>query len=417
MQAKPIVSVVIPAYNHATYLSHAIRSVLRQTYPQWEAIIVDDGSTDDTESVVAQHLDPRICYIYQENQGLSSARNTGIRAASGEYLSFLDADDEWEPTFLECCRRVLERDGRVAGVYTRNRFIDARGQVLPRLGGQVVTVEQFQGRLLREAFFPVHSVLVQAACVREAGMFDETLTSLEDWDLWLRIAEHHMFRGIPDPLARYRVYPGSMSTNVAQMHINRVAVLTKYFGPPDGDVETWTEEKRKAYGFAYRSTALGYLEQAHTEECWDYLAKAVAVWPQLLGRLDTFYELACGDQPRGNRGQADSLDIKGNGVELVNRLNVLFLEVETVPDVLRRTAYGNAYLALVILSDLADQWSMARCYLLKAAASNPGLVVSHSVVRRLLKLCAGRHVVEILRRLFGRRPHPVLRETTLPLEE
>lgn len=112
------VSVIIPCYNHAQYLSDAVNSVLAQTYSDWEAIIVDDGTTDSTREVAVGFTDPRTRYLYQENQGLSAARNTGICAARGEYLVFLGADDEWESAFLERCVSVLqvnhehsERDG------------------------------------------------------------------------------------------------------------------------------------------------------------------------------------------------------------------------------------------------------------------------------------------------------------------
>ena len=98
---KPAVSVIIPCYNHAHYLCRAVQSVLAQTYADWEAIIVDDGSTDNTREVATRFSDPRVRYIYQENRGLSAARNTGISAAQGSYLAFLDADDELEPT-IQC---------------------------------------------------------------------------------------------------------------------------------------------------------------------------------------------------------------------------------------------------------------------------------------------------------------------------
>lgn len=90
-----IISIIIPCYNHAHYLPFAVQSVLAQTCAQWEAIVVDDGSTDDTRTVAARFSDPRVRYHYQENQGLSAARNAGIRIARGDYLAFLDADDEW----------------------------------------------------------------------------------------------------------------------------------------------------------------------------------------------------------------------------------------------------------------------------------------------------------------------------------
>ncbi len=398
----PRVSIIIPCYNHAHYLPDALNSVLAQTYTDWEAVIVDDGSTDNTREVAAQFTDPRICYIYQENQGLSAARNTGIRAAQGQYLAFLDADDEWAPLFLErsiSVLRVQEQD--VAGVVTGNLFIDHEGNALPRAGGRGVTLQQFPIRLLEGGFFPVHSVLVRTDCVQEAGLFDEGLTSLEDWDLWLRIVKRgYTFQSVSEPLARYRVYPGSMSTNAARMHANRIAVLTRHFGPPEGDPAQWGEEKRRAYGFSYRSGAYGYIGQGHSDEGWQLLAHGVTLWPDLLQRLDTFYELACGDQPKGYRGEARLLDIERNGAELLHRLEELFAAADAPVRALRGVAYGNAYLALAMLSDQAGQWAAARRYLWCALRSHPQLLRDPKVMRRLLKLYAGQRAVGVLRRDF-----------------
>jgi len=126
-RTPPRVSVIISCYNQAHYLPSAVYSVLAQTFADWEAIIVDDGSTDDTGNVAAQFTDARIHYIHQENRGLSAARNSGIRAARGEYLAFLDADDEWEPHFLEVCLTTLANQKTATAVVTRARFIDETG--------------------------------------------------------------------------------------------------------------------------------------------------------------------------------------------------------------------------------------------------------------------------------------------------
>jgi len=397
----PQVSVIIPSYNHARYLPEAISSVLAQTFTDWEAIIVDDGSTDNTAEVVAQFTDPRIRYIHQENRGLSGARNTGIRAAQGDYLAFLDADDEWEPTFLQRCLDALASNGALAGVYTLARFMDETGKVLPRFNSEAPSGGAFRERILQGGCFPVHAALVRADVVRAVGLFDTRLTSVEDWDLWLRISERYPMRGIAEPLVRYRVYPGSMSTNAARMHANRMAVLAKHFGPPEGEPATWSEEKRRAYGFGYRASAIGYLMQRQPDEAWDLLAKAFSVWPPLLQRLDTFYELACGDQPRGYRGQAELLDLEANGAEMLRRLDELFA---TAPDTLRafrQPAYGNAYLALAMLSDQAGRWDLARRYLLRAMRANPRFAGSGAILRRLLKLCIGQCLVHYMKSVMS----------------
>jgi glycosyltransferase involved in cell wall biosynthesis len=395
----PVVSIILPCYNQAHFLPYAVSSILAQTYYDWETIIVDDGSTDSTREVAAQFNDPRVRFISQENRGLPGARNAGIGVSKGKYLAFLDADDEWEPMFLERCVGILSnKPPNIAGVYTRNCFIDPKGTVLPRLGGQAVPPEQLPGKLWTGGFFPPHCVLVRADCVGEAGMFDETLTSVEDWDLWLRIVQcGYTFQSISEPLARYRIYPGSMSTNASRMHENRVAVLTKHFGPPAGDPTSWTEQKRRVYSLTYRAATLGYIQQGRPDEGWRLLTQAATLWPPLLARLDTFFELACGNQPSGQRGQAQLLDIEGNAAELRRRLDALFAAATPPVQRFRRAAYGLTYLALAMLSDQAGQWQRARDYFLRAFCVYPRLMRYAGTVRRLLKVCAGKRIVNRLR--------------------
>ena len=386
MSAK--VSVIIPCYNHGHYLSRAVESVLAQTYGNWEVIIVDDGSTDDTRGAALAFADPRIRYIYQQNQGLSAARNAGIREASGSYLAFLDADDEWDPRFLQHTTKALGADEHLGGVYTLNRFIDRQGNLLPSIGGCVVPPDELRARNLEGGFFPPAAALIRASVCRQVGVFDTSLTSEEDWDLWLRMLERYQMQGVTEPLAHYRVYPDSMSTNAGRMHDNRIRILTKHFGPPESDVETWPCGKRRAYGFALRATAYGFVAQREPDLGWRYLTQAVSTWPALFARLDTFYELALGDQPRGYRGQANALDIAGNAADMLGRLKSLLRNTSSVVGALHRTAFGNAYLALGMLSDQAGDWCAARRYLLLAVWQNPTMF-SGSLPRRLLKLCLG----------------------------
>lgn len=408
----PAVSVVVPCFNHARFLPRAVQCILAQTFADWEAIVVDDGSTDDTPQVGAQFTDSRVRYIRQENRGLSGARNAGIRAAEGRYLAFLDADDEWEPRFLETCHSILSALGGVAAVVTLSSFIDERGQVLPQSGGQIVEPASFGNRLLEGGFFPVHAVLVRADVVRSVGMFDESLTSVEDWDLWLRIVRHGAkVAGTPHVLARYRVSTNSMSTNAARMHANRMAVLAKHFGPPDGDPADWSTNGRRAYAFAYRSTSLGHLQQGDPDTAWRWLSEAGNVWPPILARLDTFYELALGDQPRGYRGNVVDLDIAANGAEMLRRIDGLFTSADEQVRALRDVAYGNAYLALGMLADQAGQWGPARGYMVRALRAHPTMVRRPGVARRLIKLFAGKRIASRLRHLRPRERRQPLTES------
>jgi len=402
-------SIIIPSFNHGHFLRYTLESVLGQSHPDWEAIVVDDGSTDDTALIVANFAEARIRYVYQENQGLSAARNTGIRHAQSEYLAFLDADDTWKPHFLERCLAVLSHDSSLAGVYTLNDFIDQDGITLPQLGGEIVPRDRFRERCLLGGFFPVHAALVRRDIVQAVGGFDTTLCSEEDWDLWLRIAVHGEMAGIPEPLARYRLVIGSMSTNAARMHASSVAVLEKYYGPDDDtEPETWPAEKRIAYGYAHRSGALRYLQQQDEKTGLAWLAQAVCIWPPLLNQVETYYELAFANQPLGRRGQVMALDLIETRTRVLRQLECVLSAANPAVRAYHCSSRAYVYLTLAILSDQAGDWAAARTYLWQALRRHPRFLGSSSVMRRLLKVSAGKHTVALARRCLGRAVVPTI---------
>src|SRR5262245_16163302 len=183
--SDPMVSVVIATYQMASFVGKAIESVLAQSYRHFELIVVDDGSTDDTRSVVQRYLsDARVRYHWQENAGQTVAKNTGIRLSSGKYVGFCDADDEWLPQKLGLQVPVLEARETVGLAYTRVQRIGAVDETLPVTGpsGQV-TAELFLYN-----FVPFGTALVRRACLEKVGVFDERYRMGIDWDLWLRIS-------------------------------------------------------------------------------------------------------------------------------------------------------------------------------------------------------------------------------------
>jgi hypothetical protein len=154
-------------------------------------------------------------------------------------------------------------------------------------------------------------------------MFDETTSPVDDWDLWLRVSARYRLHPLPRVLASYRVHSASMSNDVASIHASRVKLLSKYFGPPVGPPSGWPPDKRKAFGFGYRTSALEFIRASQPWVGWPMLTIAVTIWPDLLARLDTFYELACADQARGHRGQADPAGLERNGATMLGWLNDL----------------------------------------------------------------------------------------------
>lgn len=225
----PKVSVIIPAYNAMTYLPDAIESVFRQTFDDFELIIVNDGSTDGTEQYISQLADSSIRLISQENSGKSQARNKGIAEAQAEYLAFLDADDLWEPTKLDKQVSCLDRHPEVGLVYTWTAMADQEGKPT----GQVVAFHA-EGHVWKELIQKNivacgSTPLVRRDCFKAIGLFSIDLPHCEDWDMWLRIATHYPIAVVKEPLVRYRQYSENSSINYQSIHKYGTLVLERAF--------------------------------------------------------------------------------------------------------------------------------------------------------------------------------------------
>jgi len=198
----PKVSVVIPVRNRPIVVRRAIESVLAQTHQDFEIIVVDDGSTDDTVSAVKAFTDPRVKLTGHDRQrGGSAARNTGIRASSARYIAFLDSDDEWLPNKLQRQLEVFERsDEHLALVYTGAEWVYPDGTVRTVIGRRYADLAR---RLLTSNVIGETSVgIVRRRALSEIGGFDESLPSCQDMDLWLRICERFHADVVSDALVR-----------------------------------------------------------------------------------------------------------------------------------------------------------------------------------------------------------------------
>jgi glycosyltransferase involved in cell wall biosynthesis len=224
--SPPGVTVVITAYNYAGLLAGAIRSVLVQDYPLVEIMVVDDGSTDNTRQVV-EGFGERVRYLYQQNAGLSAARNTGIWAARHGFIAFLDADDEWHPGMLSAAMRAFSRLPQDFGLVACScrKLIDAGiAHSRSRLSTHQAR-EIFRHDLILMNRFAADSVVVRRDVFEKSGYFDTELTSSEDRDMWIRLAEHGRIFFLPDVLVTVRVHAGSMSRNPERMKLNMSRVL------------------------------------------------------------------------------------------------------------------------------------------------------------------------------------------------
>lgn len=257
------VSVVMPTYNCAPRLLRALQSVSAQTYRPIEAIIVDDGSTDDTADRVAEwtaNSGANVRYVRQENAGPAAARNHGMRLARGDAIAFLDADDEWRPTKLEKQMPLLK--GTVGLVYCASAFVDSSGAPL---ANYVRRVELHRGDILLplfcDFFLLTSAVVISKAAYRAAGEFDEGLAVGEDYEFFLRLARKFHADFVPEELLIRCVRPDSLSRlDYEQDARNDIATLAKFLRDnPDfaqrHRAEIAARLARYRYDFGYRLLA------------------------------------------------------------------------------------------------------------------------------------------------------------------
>jgi len=230
------VSIVIPAYNHGTYVGAAIRSVLDQTFQDLELIIINDGSSDNTEEVVLGFSDDRIRYYSQANRGLSATLNRGLSLARGEYFGFLPSDDMYEPEKLARQVAHLDAHPELGVVFSYQALIDAAGA--PLRDDEVEawfrvpheTKEEIFPALFERNFLAAPSVLMRMACFDRVGGFDESLKYAQDYDLWLRTLKYYDIRLLKEPLIRYRWHGGNLTYRATEWtEAERVMVLLKAF--------------------------------------------------------------------------------------------------------------------------------------------------------------------------------------------
>lgn len=209
----PKVSVIIPTKNRAHYVSSAIRSVLNQTFRDFEIIAVDGASSDNTKEVIKGFTDQRINYIRQENdKGVSAARNLGIIHSRGEIIAFLDDDDLWMPGMLEKQLGFMNRRPGIGAVYTSHFGIDEGGKRFQlRLVDRSMRGDIFPKILERNYIGNCSGIMVRKTCFCTTGLFDENLLAAEDWDMWIRLAKHYEFDFTDEPLYLYRVHEKRLS--------------------------------------------------------------------------------------------------------------------------------------------------------------------------------------------------------------
>ena len=277
-----LMSVVVPCYNQAHYLGEAIESVLGQTYRPVELIVVDDGATDCTAEVAAAY--PEVRCLHQTNQGLAAARNAGLRAARGEYVTFLDADDRLLPGALQVSAAALDLNPDAAFAVGRHLRIAADGTSLPVRHRPRVDRDHYVSLVRRCWIAMPATVTYRRAILEAAGAFDTRLRCAEDYDLYLRLARRHPIVDHYAEVAEYRQHAGTLSRNAARMLEATLAVLE-----PHRPGRHATEAHRRAW--RERANAVWYydrlLDAAHADLAqghWPAAARSMLVFARHLPR-------------------------------------------------------------------------------------------------------------------------------------
>jgi glycosyltransferase involved in cell wall biosynthesis len=258
---KPFFSIVLPTYNRAKFLRVAIKSVLDQGFADWELLIVDDGSTDDTKAVVHSIKDARIKYIYQENAERAAARNNGIDNAEGEYICFLDSDDEYLDNHLEALKNKITEKKFAKGIYVSGVIREHNDQRIEIPFQDKSTFKNDVSFLLlaNETTIPTR-VAIQREILEEYK-FNETLNISEDTELFSRILVHYPLIQLKDKTVIYKLHEDNTNNLKNNPYKGQLKALKKIFNNPMVSVKIPLVVKRKKLGFCHWGMARYYIEK------------------------------------------------------------------------------------------------------------------------------------------------------------
>jgi glycosyltransferase involved in cell wall biosynthesis len=279
--------VIIPTYNAARYLPTAVDSALGQTFADCEVVVVDDGSTDDTESVM-RRFRSRVRYLRQPNRGVAAARNRGIACSRGRYVAFLDADDAWLPRKLERQIHALIAAGRSCRACYTAYTVVTLDQVPLRVHRSEQAGLALEALLSRGNVIGTPStVLAERGLFQEVGGFDPALSQCADWDMWIRLATRTEFCYLDEPLTAYRQHDANMSRNVPLLESDSRLVLDKGFALPGLGLRL-RARRREALARNFMVLAGSYFRARHHLAFIRCLCHSLTLDPRQLGYLLAF---------------------------------------------------------------------------------------------------------------------------------
>lgn len=278
---NPTLSVVIPTYNRSELLKETIQSVLNQTFKGYELLVVDDGSSDDTEKVVKEFNDPRVKYLYKENGGQSSARNLGIYHSKGEWIAFLDHDDLWHKDYLKrMFKHITNLDDEIKVIYTQVKGLLKNKQLIP-----YAKKHRYKGGWITKCFFEGGPcIMPSATIIRKKTLkqfyFDEALRTGEDNDLFLRMSVKTPFYFVEDNYAIKRVLPDSQANNITPETIcNGILSVERFIYQLGGNKIISPFKYRKKLSHKYRRAAKLICRQKNKTMTQKFLKRAISYYP------------------------------------------------------------------------------------------------------------------------------------------
>jgi len=253
-----MVSVIIPVYNGEEFLAEAIESVLNQTYSDFEIVIVNDGSTDNSQVIIDNYQSRYqgiIRTFKQQNGGVSKARNMGIAQAKGEFIAFLDQDDIWLPNNLEVKVNVFKDDSEIGMSVSGSNVVTKDGKWMHSVYKESVSRSVLRKSLLISNIVgPPSCTIVKRDCFMRVGCFDENLGGPEDIDMWFRIVNYYKIKFIETPLVNYRLHSNNAHLNVEKIKTSQKRFILKH------RAHYHCLDRNKAYGFVYLDAAREYWE-------------------------------------------------------------------------------------------------------------------------------------------------------------
>ncbi len=299
---KDLVSVIMPAFNSERYIAEAVESVLQQSYKNFELIIVNDGSTDRTDEILQKYSNG-IHYIKQPNLGVSAARNKGILASHGEYVSFLDSDDLWFKETIKLQHTFLTSHPEVGLVYGEMQLFDHTGP----LSNDWVTSERVprpEGYIFKDlilsCLFGLSTVMVRKDVLNNVGVFDPNLPAGEDYELWLRISSKYKIGYIPDRLMMYRRHPASLTTSAPPLKPWDILVAEKTLKThPDESKQINPFLLQRKFAARYFQAGYSAFKEGHYPVARYRLAKSFQLAPNRI--LPLLYLIASSIFPRFNQ--------------------------------------------------------------------------------------------------------------------